>query len=78
MFSGETSRKRDGGIFPFNERRSILSKNTLLRTLTLLRFAADGLFNKSLINEIRRTLKLRVDPFFAVVINVRCEKGKIY
>lgn len=27
-------------------------QNTLLRTFTLLRFAADGLFNKSLINEI--------------------------
>lgn len=33
-------------------------QNTLLRTLTLLRFAADGLFNKSLINEITRR------PFF--------------
>lgn len=47
-------------------------QNTLVRTLTLLRFAADSLFNKSLINKITRR------SFFGVVINVRREKEEIY
>jgi len=53
VFSGETSWKRDGKIFPFDERRSILSSKILRCTFLLrsLYFAPIGLFNKSLINQ---------------------------
>jgi hypothetical protein len=46
VFSGETNRKRDGGIFPFDSVDSV-TQNTSARILISLES-----FNESLINEI--------------------------
>lgn len=45
-------------------------QDTLVRTFTLLRFEADGLFDKSLINEITRR------PFFLSLLLMSAKKKK--